>query len=143
MSFLLDTNVVSELRRADKCHPNVANWQKRVAPENSFISVITVMEIRAGIISAHRTNPQFGIALERWYSDRVLPSFAGRILAVDLLVAEKCGAILAGRSRPITDTLIAATAAAHDLTLVTRNVSDFTDAGVHLLNPWTESSDHS
>lgn len=138
MAFLLDTNVVSELRRKQRCHPNVAKWQSDVESTGCFISVVTLMEIINGIEATKRRDAKFAVILERWYENQVLPSFSERILAMNSTIAEQAGQIMAIRTRSTADCIIAATALIHELTLVTRNVTDFSDSGVDLVNPWED-----
>ncbi|MEM1295131.1 MAG: type II toxin-antitoxin system VapC family toxin [Verrucomicrobiota bacterium] len=138
MAFLLDTNVVSELRRKQRCHPNVAKWQSDVESTGCFISVVTLMEIINGIEATKRRDAKFAVILERWYENQVLPSFSERILAMNSTIAEQAGQIMAIRTRSTADCIIAATALIHELTLVTRNVTDFSDTGVDLVNPWED-----
>ena len=134
--FLLDTNVVSELRRGKKCDPSVAAWQKSQLVESCYLSVISLMEIRLGIELAKHRDAVGAKALARWYEGQVKNVFAGRILGVDEFVAEECAALHAKRTRPFRDALILATAKVHRLTVVTRNVGDFIDAGTPVINPW-------
>ena len=134
--FLLDTNVVSELRRAARCDARVAAWQAAQKPEACFLSAITPLEIRLGIELARKRDRNKAKALEAWLEERVKRGFAGRILAVDELVGEMCGRLHAQRSRSFRDGLILATAAVHQLTVVTRNVKDFADGDVRVINPW-------
>ena len=136
--FLLDTNVVSELRkaRAGKADPNVAAWARSVPVGSLFLSVIVVHELELGVLLAERRDPAQGAVLRAWLDGHVLPAFAGRILPIDVAAA-KCGAVLSVPDpRPVRDGLIAATALVHALTVVTRNVSDFVPTGVAVLNPW-------
>ena len=132
--YLLDTNVLSALRRP-KVFPQVVAWLAAVAPESLRVSVVTMGEIRHGIERKLRADPEQGRALELWYRG-LLPFYGDRILGVDLAVAEKWGEL--GIRQPIStaDGLIAATALAHDLTLATRNVSDFTPHGVRVIDPF-------
>lgn len=134
MKYLLDTNVVSELRRKEKCDPSVQEWQEAHDPRDCGISVICLMEIKLGIALAAKRDAGHGKALEAWYETRVKPGFAGRILPVTLAVAEACALLHARRPRPFRDALIAATALVHGLEVVTRNVEDF--AGASVVNPW-------
>jgi predicted nucleic acid-binding protein len=134
--FLLDTNVVSELRRGARCDVRVAAWQAAQKPEVCFLSAITLLEIRLGIELARKKDREKGEILEVWLEGRVKRSFAGRILPVDEAVGERCGRLHAERSRSFRDGLILATAAVHDLTVVTRNLKDFADGGVRVINPW-------
>ena len=134
--FLLDTNVVSELRRAKKCDPSVAAWQASQLVESCYLSVISLMEIRLGIELAKRRDAVGANVLARWYEGQVKIGFAGRILGVDESVAEECAALHAKRTRPFRDALILATAKVHRLTVVTRNEVDFVDEGTAVLNPW-------
>jgi len=136
MSFLLDTNVVSELRKKSRCHPSVAAWQDAIQGEQIYISAISMMEIKAGVIAARRKNPEFSDILNQWYEMQVKPAFHKRVIAVDLAVSECCSVFLSQRTRPLADALIAATAHVHSLTLATRNVVDFSDTGIDLINPW-------
>lgn len=136
MDYLLDTNVVSELRRKSRCDPNVAKWQAGVLAESCFVSVISLTEIVQGIESARKKDAGFAGTLEEWYRNQVIPGFSRRILPVTLEISEQAGAVLAMRTRNLADSLIAATALIHGLTLVTRNVEDFSDTGVPIFNPW-------
>jgi len=136
MPYLIDTNVVSELRKKGKCHPAVRQWQDGVTGGEIFISAISLMEIKNGMLGARRKDPAFGEILEDWYENQVKPTFEGRVLPVDLAAAECAGEILQHRTRGLADALIAATAQVHGLTLVTRNTADFYDAGIKLVNPW-------
>lgn len=111
--FLLDTNVVSELRRASRCDARVAAWQAGQKPDACFLSAITFLEIRLGIELARKKDRNKAKALEAWLEERVKRSFAGRIIAVDELIGEKCGHLRAERSRSFRDGLILATAAVH------------------------------
>jgi predicted nucleic acid-binding protein len=134
--FLLDTNVVSELRKASRCDPRVSAWQAAQKPETCFLSVITLLEIRLGIELARKSDRKKAATLGTWFEDRVKPAFAGRILAVDDPIAEMCGRSHAEGPRSFRDGLILATAAVHQLAVVTRNVKDFADSSVKVINPW-------
>lgn len=134
--FLLDTNVVSELRKAARCNARVAAWQAAQNPEVCFLSAITLLEIRLGIELARARDGEKAHVLETWLEQRVKPGFVGRILAVDQTVAEACGRLHAERPRSFRDGLILATALVHELTVVTRHVKDFADSAVQVINPW-------
>ena len=134
--FLLDTNVLSELRRRDRTHPRVAAWADSVRPSDLFLSAITILEVEAGVLMIQRRDAAAGAVLRAWINDRILPAFEGRILAVDTLVAQRCAGLHVPDPRAERDALIAATALVHLLKLVTRNVADFRSMGVDLLNPW-------
>lgn len=136
MSYLLDTNVISELRKAHRCDRHVAAWQRSVMGQPLFVSVISLMEIKRGILSARHRDARFSELLESWYENQVKPAFSGRILSVDLEISEQCSVLLESRTRGLADAQIAATASVHALTLVTRNVAEFTDCEIGLLNPW-------
>ena len=136
--FLLDTNVISELRkaRAGKADPNVAAWVRTIPPANLFLSVITIQELEIGTLLAERRDPSKGAILRAWLNDHVLPSFSERILSIDTAVARRSAALHVPDPRPIRDALIAATALTHGMTVVTRNLADFESTGVQILNPW-------
>ena len=134
--FLLDTNVLSELRRRDRCHRSVARWAEAVHPAELFLSAITILEIEAGILLLARRDPQAGAVLRSWIDTKVLRAFEGRILAVDTAVAQRCAQLHVPNSRAERDALITATALVHGLTLATRNVRDFELIGIQMVNPW-------
>jgi hypothetical protein len=136
--YLLDTNVISEFRKAaaGKADSNVVSWAARIPPESLFLSVITVQELEIGMLLVERRDPRQGALLRAWLETRVLPEFADRILPVDTVVARRSAALHVPDPRPILDALLAATAWVHKMTLVTRNVADFTSTGVKLVNPW-------
>jgi hypothetical protein len=136
--FLLDTNVVSELRKVaeGKADAHVAAWQAGIDEIACFISVITLQELQVGMLRIARRDAAQGGRLRAWLEQRVLPAFNGRILAVDQSVVLRCAALHVPDPRPVHDALIAATALVHGLTLVTRNTTDFAPMGVALLDPW-------
>jgi predicted nucleic acid-binding protein len=135
--FLLDTNVVFELRKAARCEPRVVAWQAAPKPEACFLSTIALLEIRLGIELARKSDRKKANVLETWLDQRVKPGFAGRILLVDNEVSETCGRLHAERPRSFRDGLILATALVHELTVVTRNVKDFEGGRVRVINPWS------
>lgn len=141
--FLLDTNVISELRkaRAGKADRNVATWVRTVPAGSLFLSAIVVHELEIGTLLAERRDPPKGAILRAWLDDHVLPAFAQRILPVDTEVARRGAALHVPDPRPVRDGLIAATALVHAMTVVTRNVADFAPTGVPLLNPWNDPHD--
>jgi toxin FitB len=136
--YLLDTNVVSELRkaRAGKADPNVAAWAASVPVVGLFVSVIGIQELEIGVLLAERRDPRQGKVLRAWLEDHVFGAFAERILPVDTAVARRSAGLHVPNPRPVRDVLIAATALVHGLTVVTRNVVDFESTGVPLVNPW-------
>ena len=140
--FLLDTNVVSELRkvRLGKAGSNVARWADQVDPAGLYLSVIVVQELEIGIRLAERRDPAQGRVFRTWMDSQVLPAFAGRILPVDTTIALRSAALHVPDPRPIRDALIAATALVHRMTVVTRHVADFAPTGVPVLNPWQPAS---
>ncbi|MRW86477.1 PIN domain-containing protein [Pseudoduganella sp. FT26W] len=137
MNFLLDTNVVSELRKASaKAHPNVVRWKLSVDASALYLSAITIHELELGILLLMPRDPIGSNSLRAWLQNQILISCAGRIIPVDSAIAQQSAALNVPRSRPWADALIAATALVHGLTVVTRNVGDFHATGVKMLNPW-------
>lgn len=136
--YLLDTNVVSELRkvRAGKADPLVAAWADSVDAADLYLSVITIQEREIGVLLAERRDPSQGAIFRAWLTAHVLPAFAGRLLMVDTAVALRSARLHLPNPRPVRDGLIAATALVHGMTVVTRNVDDFVPTGVPVLNPW-------
>lgn len=139
--YLLDTNVVSELRkiRSGKADANVARWADGVDASDLFLSVVTVQELEIGILLAERKDPSKGALLRAWMDQHVLPAFADRVLPVDMAVALRGAALHVPEPRPVRDALIAATALVHDMPVVTRNVPDFAPTGVRIIDPWQPS----
>lgn len=136
--YLLDTNVVSELRkiRTGRADARVAAWADSVNAADLYISVISLQELEIGVQLAQRRDPATGGVLRAWLDGQVVPAFAGRVMAVDAAVARRSAALHVPDPRPVRDGLIAATALVHGMTVVTRNTSDFEPTGVALLNPW-------
>lgn len=139
--YLLDTHVVSELRkiRLGKADAQVATWADSVDASDLYLSVITVQELEIGVMLAERRDPSQGAVLRIWLNDHVLPAFAGRILNVDTAVVLRSARLHVPAPRPVRDRLIAATALVHGMIVVTRNVADFESTGALILNPWTKS----
>lgn len=138
MMFVLDTNVVSELRkvRTGKIDANVAAWAETMYAADLFVSSITLMELELGILSFERRDALQGAVLRSWFEQHVLPEFSGRTLAVDNALALRCARLHVPDKRGERDALIAATALVHGMTVVTRNVPDFEPTGVQIINPW-------
>jgi toxin FitB len=134
--FLLDTNVISELRRPDKADRNVAAWANTLPAASFFMSTISILEIELGALMVARRDATQGAMLRAWIDHQILARFEGRILAVDTTVAQRCARLHVPDRRAERDALIAATALVHGLTVVTRNVADFEPTGVALINPW-------
>jgi predicted nucleic acid-binding protein len=136
--FLLDTNVVSELRkvRLDKADINVAKWADSLDAASLYLSAITIMELETGVLQIERRDTKQGQVLRTWLDNYVLLEFTGRVLSVDTAVAQRCARLHVPDPRAERDALIAATALVHGMTVVTRNVDDFEATGVPLLNPW-------
>ena len=137
--YLLDTNVVSELRkvRLGKADRHVANWADSIDAADLYLSAITIQEIEIGVLLAERRDPSQGAIFRSWMNDHVLPAFTGRILTVDTAVALRSARLHVPDPRPVRDGLIAATALVHGMTVVTRNAADFEPTGVTILNPWS------
>ena len=136
---LLDTNVVSELRklRSGRVDRQVSRWATSMPAGGFFISAITLLEIEMGVLLMAQRDARQGALLRAWMNEQVISTFAGRVLPVDDAVALRCAALHVPNPRPERDALIAATALVHGMTVVTRNVADFMPMGVALLNPWT------
>ena len=137
MSYLLDTNVISELRKpARRASASVRAWVADRAPLDLYLSVITILEVEIGIERVARRDPAQGNRLQVWLDEELLDSFAGRVLPVDVSVARRAACLHVPDPRPERDALIAATAVVHGLTIVTRNVKDFVALDVPIINPW-------
>ena len=136
--YLLDTNVVSELRKAsiDKADAKVVNWAKSVPASEMYISVITVMELELGILWVERRDINQAKVLREWLDKQVIPSFMNRIIPFDVPEAQCCASLHSPDPKPERDAMIAATASVHNMTVVTRNINDFEKTGVNLINPW-------
>ena len=135
MTFLIDTNIISEVRKGDRGDPAVAAWWNGVAEDDLWLSSLVLGEIRKGVELARRRDPRRAEALEVWLTD-VMSRFGNRVLPVDTAVAEQWGRMNAVRPLPVIDALLAATAKANGLTLVTRNVADVAELDVDVLNPF-------
>lgn len=138
MRFILDTNVVSELRKVSlgKADPKVVAWSGSVDAADLFVSAITIMELELGVLASERKDPTQGAILRCWLEQVVLPEFSERTLDVGTAVARRCAGLHVPNKRSERDALIAATALVHSMTVVTRNVADFAPTGVSLFNPW-------
>ena len=137
MSYLLDTNLVSELRkRPGRVDANVAAWGAIQEADQQFLSAITVFEVELGILRVERVDALQGRMLRHWFDTGVLGAFAKRTLAVDREVARRAARLQVPDPRPERDAYIAATALVHGLTVATRNVADFEPMGVTVINPW-------
>lgn len=136
--FILDTNVVSELRKAKtgKADANVVAWAAAQEPSTLFLSAITLLELEMGVRQSEWRDSAQGAVLRAWMDDRVLPAFEGRVLPVGGPVAICCGALHVPDPRSDRDALIAATGIIHAMYIVTRNVADFEPTGVKIINPW-------
>jgi predicted nucleic acid-binding protein len=136
--FLLDTNVISELRKAKsgKVDKQVLAWANSAATPSLYLSVITIMELETGVLLVERRDPTQGAMLRSWLNTHVMPAFSERILPVDTAVAQRCARLHVPDPRSDRDALIAATALVHGMTVVTRNIDDFVATKVSLLNPW-------
>ena len=135
MTFLIDTNIISEVRKGDRGDPAVATWWNGVSEDDLWLSSLVLGEIRKGVELARRRDPRRAEALEVWLTD-VMSRFGNRVLPVDTAVAEQWGRMNAVRPLPVIDGLLAATAKANVQTLVTRNVADVAELDVDVLNPF-------
>lgn len=135
MSYLVDTNVISELRKGTRCDPNVRAWFSPIPEEEIFLSVLTIGEIRKGIESIRLRDQAASRVLDRWLR-QLVSSYRDRILPVDQEAAERWGEMNVPDPLPVLDGLIAATARVHDLTVATRNAKDMARTGVPFVNPF-------
>ncbi len=136
--FLLDTDVVSELRkaRAGRADRNVVEWAHSVSATSLYLSAISILELEIGVMLVERRDAVQGAILRAWLDNQVLPAFAGRIIAVDTAVARCCARLHVPDRRSDHDAFIAAAALLHGMTVVTRNTADFAPTGVEALDPW-------
>ena len=136
MSYLLDTNIISELRKGQRCDPGVASWFADVSSDEVYLSALTVGEIRKGIENLRRRDEPRAEALEAWLHE-LLEAHSDQILPIDEVIAEQWGRFNVPETLPVLDSLLAATARVHGLTLVTRNLKDVKRTGVDCLNPFS------
>lgn len=140
MAYLVDTNVVSELRKGTRCDPRVAEWFETVSPEELYLSVLSLGEIRRGIEILRRKNSAAAAQLDRWL-DGLEIHYADRLITITAAIAERWGRICPHEPLPVTDGLLAATCQEHRLTMVTRNTSDFVRSGIRTLNPFMPAAE--
>ncbi|MBX5066895.1 type II toxin-antitoxin system VapC family toxin [Rhizobium lentis] len=138
MSYLLDTNVISELRKIGdgKADPEVVAWINAANASDFYLSAITILELERGVLGVQRRDAKQGSRLRTWLDAHVRPQFAGRILPIDDAIATRSAHLHIPDRRNEADALIAATALVHNLTVVTRNVRDFDGTGVVIVDPW-------
>lgn len=141
MSWLLDTNVISELRKGARCDSNVARWADGVAQESMYTSVLVLGELRRGVEQLSRKDARLARALNRWL-EQVRVAFAGRTLDITEPIAEVWGRLGVPNPRPVIEALLAATAKVHGLTVVTRNTADFAAMKVNVFNPFKKEGGH-
>ena len=134
--YILDTNVVSELRKTKKADQRVKEWIQPLPAESLYLSAITILELEIGILLIEQRDRKQGAVLRAWMDKHVLPAFDGRVLAIDTSVAQRCAALHVPNPQSDRDALIAATALVHGMTVATRNVSDFRRMGVSIVDPW-------
>ncbi|MCW5714166.1 MAG: type II toxin-antitoxin system VapC family toxin [Bauldia sp.] len=134
--YVLDTNVLSELRRPARAHPAVAAWARSELSASFFLSAITILEIEIGILRIGRRDATTAGMFREWMDTNVLPRFGDRILPIDTSVAVRCASLHVPDPRSERDAFIAATALTHNFTIVTRNTADFAGTGARLVNPW-------
>jgi predicted nucleic acid-binding protein len=140
--YLLDTNVISELRKVGDgtANANVVTWVSGADAGEMFISALTLMELEIGILRVERRDAAQGARLRVWFDTQVCPEFEDRTLSIDGAIARRCARLHVPDPKSERDALIAATALEHGLTVVTRNMTDFAATGVSLINPWREKS---
>ena len=138
--YLLDTNIISELRKAKsgKANTNVVRWASEVSAPSLYISVITILELETGVLLRERKDPTQGAILRSWLNTHVLPVFSERTIAMDTAIAQCCAKLHVSDPCSERDAIIAATALVHGMTVVTRNTNDFVSTDVDLLNPWQD-----
>lgn len=141
MSYLIDTNIISEVRKGTRCNARVSAWYASIADEDLFLSTLVLGEIRMGIELARPRDAGKAAALERWLRE-VESAFGGRVLGIDNAVCDQWGRMGAIRPVPVIDGLLAATALTNGLTLVTRNDRDVAGLGATVLNPFKEAASH-
>ena len=139
VQYVLDTNVVSALRVRGR-NPLVETWAASVPVADQFVTASTIAELERGVVAKERSDPAQGEVLRRWFEDRVLPAFAGRVLPFDLPAARILATYRVPEHAPLDDALIAAIAQAEELTVATRNTRHFEPLGVQCLNPWGQNS---
>ncbi|MBB5754147.1 type II toxin-antitoxin system VapC family toxin [Prosthecomicrobium pneumaticum] len=137
--FVLDTNVISELRRPERSDRAVLSWAESLPVECFFVSAITILELEQGALTVAREDKAFGSILRDWIDRVVLPHFGGRVLSIDRAVAMRCAELHVPTRRAERDAFIAATALVHGMKIATRNVRDFQPMGVAVINPWEPS----
>jgi toxin FitB len=137
VNYLIDTNVISELRKDTRRNPNVGRWYTGTISETLYLSVLVLGELRKGVEKARARDPAQARALEKWV-DQIRKDFSERILPIDLPVVDEWGRMNAIRPLPVIDSLLAATAKVHAMTLVTRNFLDMSNLGVRVLNPFAD-----
>ena len=138
--FLLDTNVVSELRetRTRKPHPRVAAWARSIDPADQYTTSVTILELEIGVVLKRRHDAAQAAIFRTWMDSHVFPAFAGRILEFDSEAAQHCAALHEWATPPFRNALIAGIAMARGFAVVTRNVRDFQPMGVPVFNPWED-----
>ena len=135
MNYLIDTSIISEIRKGDRCDPNIASWYETIEDASLYLSVLAIGEIRKAVERVRPEDSTRARAIENWLK-AVDKAYGERILPVDRAVADEWGRLNAVRPLPVIDGLLAATAKVHRMTLVTRNTADMADSGVHILNPF-------
>jgi toxin FitB len=141
VSYLIDTNIISEVRKGDRCDPHVSAWYASIADEQVFLSTLVLGEIRKGVELVRPRDADKAAALEQWLQ-QIEAAFDGRVLGIDNAVSDQWGRMSAIRSIPVIDGLLAATAATNGLTLVTRNDRDIAGLGAMVLNPFLAGENH-
>ena len=134
--YLLDTNLVSELRKGKNAHRSVRTWAEALPSTSLFLSALSILELEIGVLLLERRDRKQGAVLRTWMDGHVLPTFSGRILAIDTVVAQRCATLHVPDPPSDRDALIAATALVHGMVVATRNVNHFQFRGLSLVNPW-------